>query len=316
MSLINDALRSLEKKSNDTGRKKDMPSYAFANSNNDNHGMKMFFLIMGITAVVTTSSVFLWVHHAHHRTVLKPQTQPQPQPQMPVAVPVAHTLPPTPTLKPATMIAPKIIANTHPIATPEKIHITAVKDSEKSLSTLYNNALANVKSNNVSQAITQLEKVIAMEPSFNQARQLLIVLLMQQKNMTKANVYLDEGLKLAPQYLAFVTLKAHVFIDKKQYQQAQTLMEEYSPSFAENPDFYALKASVDELDANYDDAITLYTKLSAAYPMNASFLVGLGVAYQSKGDNEEASNMFQKALEMGRLDPSMQDYIKQQLSSE
>ena len=181
--------------------------------------------------------------------------------------------------------------------------------------TLYQSALAQVKLGNLTEAITNLNKVIDIDARNNKARQVLIVLLLQNKDKAQAKTVLNQGLVISPDYLPFVKLKAHFYIDDKKYKAALSLMDEYSPSLSEHPDFYALKASIDEISSNYSEAVELYTQLVENFSDNASWWVGLGIAYQSMGKMSEAKNAYGKALALGGLDPAVQAYIHQQMRS-
>lgn len=313
MSLINDALKDIE----ETHRAKPREKMPFTEKF---QGLPkaakkpgyLALLIIGGMLILADAAIFVWHYTPNQQKRLEKSAN-----QSFVS---KHVVTPNKKIQTALMkqmlpkhaLAPKAVSK-KPVDKPQMSVTAAVKP--ENVTDLYHQALSLVKVGNLNVAILKLKAVVSASPRFNQARQFLAILLMQTKQYAMADKILDQGLNISPDYIPFVTLKAHSFVNQHQYQMATVFLGQYSPKLAMHPNFYALKASVDELMKNDEEAIFIYKRLIHAFPEKSNWWVGLGAAYQSKGILNKAKTAYTRALSLGGLSPEMQVYIREQMGS-
>ena len=177
----------------------------------------------------------------------------------------------------------------------------------------YRAAMLNAKNGEYLSAISQLSSLIKMDSNFKEARLSLIALLIDQHNLSKAKYYTDEGLKLTPNSLPFIELKARLLtLDGKKIQ-ALALLKTVSPSFQDNPDYYAFMAALYEKTNNNLLAIKLYQQLLLLNPEHGNWWFGLGFSLEKTGHIKQAMKAYKKALSFGRLNEETIHYLESHL---
>lgn len=156
-----------------------------------------------------------------------------------------------------------------------------------------------------------LEKV----PDHYPARELLIKLLIQTGNETKAADQLEVGLQLQPDYPAFLMLKAQLLVNQGKINNALTLLQSDAPSIEKNPEYHAFIAALYQRQGQTVLAEKLYERLIVLNPSQATWWIGLGVALESNGENESAKEAYSHAMNSDKLNPELKAFLDERLSS-
>lgn len=178
----------------------------------------------------------------------------------------------------------------------------------------YQDALSLIEHDYIEQAVPLLKKALTEDPSLVAARKDLVVLLMQDNEITEANNYIQAGLKLDPYAVALIELEAKLLLTKQQPEAALKTLQKISPAINEEPEYYALLAS---LKQQLGDAITaekIYQQLLTIDSSNANWWVGMGVALESQDKKNEALRYYQRANAMGGLSPRVQMGIQERIA--
>lgn len=177
----------------------------------------------------------------------------------------------------------------------------------------YQQALKAIKNNEFYNASTQLKYILKINPNFNDARVTLSALLIDKKNLFQAKQIINEGLRLNPDYLPFIELKARIFITEDKFHEALKLLQDLTPPIEENLDFYTLIAAIYEHTNNNALATKIYKQLLTINPHNSHWWLGLGVVLENQGHIKSAINAYARALTEGHLNNPSYERIQQHL---
>lgn len=294
MSLIIDALKKLQTSAADNRKISSVIYQRFADDiSNGPKKIVTYSVIVILLSLAIASG--LWLFKATKQLTTYPVHQ-KPLVTVPEKQPI---------LKSEKKSEPKVIP---------AITISPVKnDTKTEANQLFYDATMDVKSAQFPIAINKLQRAIELLPSFNKARELLIVLLIQENKLDSANNILKDGLMIAPSYIPFIQIEAQLLMKEQKYEGAIRLLNEFSPDVREYPDFYTLKASLDEIVGDYNNAVFIYSNLLRGNPQDGTLWLGLGIAYQEEDKTDEANNAFERALSFGGLNESQQLFVKEQL---
>jgi len=191
------------------------------------------------------------------------------------------------------------------------VPLTPEQKAEKN----YQQALSLISEDHIDDAIKTLAHVIKEMPNYVAARRTLVVLLMKQDDMMRAEDYLINGLKITPDSIDLIELYARVLTTEGRNHKALSVLQSISPAIDENPDYYALMATIQQRLGNFRIAIQLYKELIELEPTNAIWWVGLGTACENADLTNAAQDAYKRALSIGNLTPSLQAYIQSKLQS-
>jgi tetratricopeptide (TPR) repeat protein len=163
------------------------------------------------------------------------------------------------------------------------------------------------------EAIQTLTNILANDPEFFSARDLLATIFYEQGNFEKANAVLKKGLQQRPLYPPYVRLTAEIMMTKGRLNEALNLLQEAPPTLKEYPEYHALLAALYQRIGKPDYAEGLYEKLLTLQPDNVIWWLGLGIARESMNKKFEALDAFAKADADG-LTPELRNYVESRIS--
>ena len=179
----------------------------------------------------------------------------------------------------------------------------------------YDNALSFIESGSIKQATLELQDILNKTPNFLVARNTLATLYLQNNDITNANKQIDEGLKLTPKDVTLVTLKARILLNQGDESLALTTLQTISPELKQAPDYYATLAATQQRLGNYAYAAQYYRQLTSDYPGHGVWWLGLGIALQASGQNNDALHAYQRAVNTQSLKPNLLAFARTQINS-
>jgi tetratricopeptide (TPR) repeat protein len=177
----------------------------------------------------------------------------------------------------------------------------------------YVKAQALIASGRNTDAINVLTNILIQFPQYNQAREMLAKLFLGSGLQLEAKKLINEGLKIQPDYLPFVELKARILMDEGKLNEAITLLEKSAPPLAENEEYHAFIAALYERQGQSGLAANLYKQLATLQPSNGKWWLGLGVALEAMGNHEQAQEAYANADNSAGLTPELKAYLATQL---
>lgn len=179
----------------------------------------------------------------------------------------------------------------------------------------YETALKLAESGNYQEAITKLNSLIKASPAFQDARVSLAALLIDQGYGKSASKIIDEGLKLAPDAIPLIELKARILTADGNVKGALQLLQSQSPAITDNPEYNAFVAALYQKNDNDLLAVRLYKKLLSLDPQNGNWWFGLGLSLEKLGENVSAYQAYNKAITVGNINPDSMNMLQSHLQS-
>ncbi|HET8869212.1 MAG TPA: tetratricopeptide repeat protein [Aquabacterium sp.] len=153
-------------------------------------------------------------------------------------------------------------------------------------------------------------QAVQLDPQHLPARRLAVALALDQGNAQKAGDLITEGLKTDPKDPELLYLQARLLAVGGANEQALAVIESLPQLRAEAQ---GLKAGLLAKLGRFAPAAMAYEQALKARPDNATWWLGLGVAWRAQGLDARARQAFVRAHALGQLSPDVQAWIEQQL---
>lgn len=158
---------------------------------------------------------------------------------------------------------------------------------------------------------TALE-ALRIDPQHGAARRLAVTLALNLNRIEQANAWIDEGLKADPNDAEMQYLRARALVVSGLNEQALVALQGQSRP---TPDALGLKAGLLAREGQYPQAARAYEQALRDQPTNATWWLGLGVAFDAQGQATPARNAFTRARALGTLRNDLQAWVEQKLAS-
>lgn len=165
----------------------------------------------------------------------------------------------------------------------------------------------------ISDAIAGYEAALKLDAAHHAARQALVALLLEGKRGAEAERALQAGLDGKPEQAGFAMLLARLQVERGALDAATATLEKSLPYAENRADYQAFFAALLQRQNRHKEAITHYQIALQLSPGNGVWMMGLGISMQAIQRNDEADNMFKRALESQTLSPELQRFVRQQL---
>ncbi|MFO7603481.1 MAG: tetratricopeptide repeat protein [Gammaproteobacteria bacterium] len=241
------------------------------------------------------------------------------------AVGVATSSRPPPAPKPA----PKQVMEDRHVVTPTPQVLVAVDNGEaaeahtvqKKLRPLENHKLAELNYQQGYELLyrgqqaageASLQQALDLMATHTKAREMLAVSYLQQQRVTQAAELLEDGLRLAPDHIAFREIYARVLIAQDKLPEAITMLTNGAPELAREPNYHALLAGLYQQNLQHEQAAATYLQLVKHNPQHSQWWLGLAIAMEKLGKNSEAISAYKKAREL-KLPARLVKYVDSRL---
>jgi Flp pilus assembly protein TadD len=187
--------------------------------------------------------------------------------------------------------------------------------SQQQLDRDYQIALNLIDKNDNITALNKLQDLLNKYPDNLAVRETLATLLFSVGNKQEAEVVVDEGLKINPNYSAFAKLKAHILVDHGHSNAALLLMEKAMPDINQDADYYAFMANLYQTQGQSMAAARIYYQLVNLSEAKGVWWVGLGIALESAGKNNAALEAYRKAQRYTDLSASVRFFVESKVQN-
>lgn len=195
----------------------------------------------------------------------------------------------------------------------EGVKIKQPVGSVKTVHASYQRALAYLQASRVSAAVDELQKVLAQNPSSNDARELLVSLYQQSGRAGEANILLKEGIATDPSYLAFTRLYADGLIAAGELEQADRVLNDSSAYAQHDGDYIALQAAVAQRLSRHSRAVNFYMQALEIQPKNSAWWMGLAISLETLDKKDAAAGAYAAAIDSGQLNSKLLAYVNSRL---
>ncbi len=238
-----------------------------------------------------------------------PKASVAPEPAAPPASPPA-VQPPAP---------PKPAASLHALragptaAEPGHIDKRVSRSSRDRAEGEFRRAMNLVNQGRMSEGMDGLRAALALDPTYEAARQTLVSLLLEAKRTDDAAVALEEGLALNSSNSGFAMLLARIRVERGNLGGALELLQKHEAAALDNGEYRAFVAALLQRLDRHEEAIQEYLTALAIAPGVGTWWVGLGISQEASNRRKEAAESFRRAKLTGTLNTNLAAYADQRL---
>jgi MSHA biogenesis protein MshN len=193
-----------------------------------------------------------------------------------------------------------------------KVVVKKQMNAEQKSAHEYQMAVSYLQQGRVAEALDSLKKTIETNPQFEEARQTLIGLLIENKRNEEAMQYLKQSLAQSAQKTNDAQTLARLQLDVGAERDALATLETSQMYAIKDASYQGLMAVILQKQGRHAEAIQHYQLALQANASNPSWLIGMGVSMQAEGRNEEAKQAYQK-IQVSELSPQLAAFVSQRL---
>lgn len=179
----------------------------------------------------------------------------------------------------------------------------------------FRKGIALMQQGRISEAISSYEIALQLDAGLHAARQALVALLLEGKRGADAERVLQEGQKSRPEQTGFAMLLARLQVERGALDQATATMEKSLPYADNQADYQAFVAALLQRQSRHKEAVNHYQIALQLVPNNGVWLMGYGISLQALQRNEDAKDVFRRALDSQTLAPDLQKFVQQKLKA-
>ncbi len=202
-------------------------------------------------------------------------------------------------------------------ASPEKLPVIRKEDSPPTAGEVaedrYRRALTLIQKDRENQARPLLEEAIALSPGHVAARETLAALLSEAGQNQEAEAVLRAGRELNPDHAWFALSLARLQAARGDVEGAVATLQSGIGGRGVNAEYRATLAALLVRLRQYPDAARQYEQVLRQQPGQGTWWLGLGLALEAQGKNDEARSAFRRALTAGNLPDKLAEFVRAKL---
>jgi len=176
----------------------------------------------------------------------------------------------------------------------------AMSDTDR-VEAAYRRAAVVAGEGRINEAIGALQQLLRQDGLHVGSRQLLARLLIDNGRQSEAIQVLQEGLQAQPARIAWVMTLARLQIEQGSLETAAETLRFSQSAAASSPDYLGFAAHVEQRLGHHGEAASLYEKAARLAPNDGRWWLGLGLALEADGLNDQAAEAFERASRSGNL---------------
>lgn len=177
----------------------------------------------------------------------------------------------------------------------------------------FRRAVGLMQQGRVAEAMEGYAQALLIDPAQEAARQAMVGLLIESKQMGEAERHLKEALKVNPKHAGFAMLLSRIQVERRDLGQAVETLEKALPYGQNHSDYRAFLAALLQRQSRHKEAIGHYQEAVRASPASGVWLMGLGISLEAEHRLPEAEDAFRRARNSNSLDPGLSAFVDQRL---
>lgn len=163
------------------------------------------------------------------------------------------------------------------------------------------------------EALEALRAALKLNAGHIASRQLLLKLLIENKQFDEADSVLREGLVLHPTQIAWAMSLARMQLDRGDIPGAWKTLEHSLPAATGSSDYQGFAGHVLQRLGRARESVDFYQTATRLAPAEGRWWLGLGLALESDGRVVQAREAYANARATGTLGAELQTYVEQKL---
>ncbi len=177
----------------------------------------------------------------------------------------------------------------------------------------FRRATTLVQQGRSNEAYAAYEAMLQRDAGYDGARQAMIAILLDSKRNVDAEHLLQDGLQHNVKHSGFAMLLARLQVERGALPDAVETLRKTLPYADRQAEYQAFVAALLQRQNNHQEAIEHYKVAVQLAPHSGVWLMGMGISLHALQHNEEARDVFKRAIETGSLSVELQAFVAQRL---
>lgn len=180
--------------------------------------------------------------------------------------------------------------------------------------TEFRRGMAALGAGDATEAENRLRAALAIDPTVDKARQALLGLYIERGRREDAEQLLEERLRVDRRPTGFALALARLQLERGANSEALATLQRSLPNGEASADYQAMLANALGRLGQHKQAAERFEMAARLSPRNPVWLMGLGVELRADNRYSEARVAFQRARELGGLNPQLANFVDRQIS--
>ncbi len=163
-----------------------------------------------------------------------------------------------------------------------------------------------------SEAISDLNNILAQSKQHIEARNLLAATYFKQQDISSAQQVLQAGISQNPDVLQWRIMLSKILIMQQQYDDVLKLLSDDFETQA-NFEFWVLQGTAAQSANQHNKALNSFKQLTKLQPSQAKWWLALATSKDALGEYPDAKHLYKVALDLGGLNTAMTQHALQRL---
>jgi MSHA biogenesis protein MshN len=177
----------------------------------------------------------------------------------------------------------------------------------------FRQGMGALQAGNAADGEDHLRAALAIDPLADKARQALLGLYVERNRREDAERLLEDRLRVDRKHPGFALALARLQLERGANGEALVTLQRSLPYGETSAEYQAMLANALARVGRHKEAAERYEAATRLAPRNPLWLMGMGVALRADNRPEEARAAFQRARELGGLNPQLASFVEQQL---
>lgn len=177
----------------------------------------------------------------------------------------------------------------------------------------FRRAVGLLNQGRASEAEEGLAAALEKDPAHEAARQALVALQIERRQLDHARRLLQEGLAINPAQTAFAIALARIFVERRDYHAALETLQAGAGTSRNNPEFESMRGTVLQRLGRHREAADAYQSALRAQAGNPHAWIGLGISLEALAQRAEAADAFRRSLASGPLSAELKNFAEQRI---
>lgn len=178
---------------------------------------------------------------------------------------------------------------------------------------LFRHGVVFLNQGRISEAREDFAAALAKHSGHEAARQALIAILIERRQLDDARRLLEEGLSLNPAQTQFAAVLARVLVERGDYREAANVLGATPNAGADDADYQLLHGAVLQRLGRHAEAIEAFQRAAKIANQPGAIWVALGISLEATGRKVEALQSYRHSLGAGALAQDARSYAESRI---
>ena len=178
---------------------------------------------------------------------------------------------------------------------------------------LFRHGVLVLNQGRISEAHANFVAALAKHSGHEAARQALIAILIERRQLDDARRLLEEGLSLNPAQTQFAAVLARVLVERGDYRGAANVLGATRNAGANDGEYQLLYGAVLQRLGRHAEAVDAFQRAAQTANQPGAIWVALGISFEATGRRAEALQAYRRSLGAGLVAQDARTYAESRI---